>query len=41
MQVLQDEKIINVHLYKPKLNIHYVAAKETMQAGLLPRILAM
>jgi hypothetical protein len=34
------EDILNVHLYKPKLNIYYVAAKETMQAGLMPRILA-
>jgi len=28
------------YLWEPKLNIYYVAAKETMQAGLLPRILA-
>lgn len=28
------------YLWKPKLNIYYVAAKETMEAGLLPRILA-
>ena len=28
------------YLWDPKLNIYYVAAKETMQAGLLPRILA-
>jgi 1-acyl-sn-glycerol-3-phosphate acyltransferase len=27
-------------LWQPKLNIYYVAAKETMQEGLLPRILA-
>jgi 1-acyl-sn-glycerol-3-phosphate acyltransferase len=27
-------------LWQPKLNIYYVAAKETMKAGLLPRILA-
>src|SRR5210317_2493524 len=29
-----------VYLWSPKLNIYYVAAKETMRAGLLPRILA-
>ncbi|CAN1516021.1 PlsC 1-acyl-sn-glycerol-3-phosphate acyltransferase [Flavobacteriaceae bacterium] len=29
-----------MYLWNPKLNIYYVAAKETMQAGLLPRILA-
>lgn len=28
------------YLWKPKLNIYFVAAKETMQSGLLPRILA-
>lgn len=28
------------YIWQPKLNIYYVAAKETMQAGLLPRILA-
>ena len=28
------------YLWEPKLNIYYVAAKETMKAGLLPRILA-
>ena len=28
------------YLWNPKLNIYYVAAKETMQAGLLPKILA-
>lgn len=28
------------YLWKPKLNIYFVAAKETMQYGLLPRILA-
>ena len=27
-------------LWSPKLNIYYVAAKETMKAGLLPRIMA-
>ena len=28
------------YLWRPKLNIYFVAAKETMKAGLLPRILA-
>lgn len=28
------------YLWQPKLNIYYVAAKETMKAGFLPRILA-
>jgi 1-acyl-sn-glycerol-3-phosphate acyltransferase len=28
------------YIWRPKLNIYYVAAKETMQAGLLPRILS-
>jgi len=28
------------YLWQPKLNIYYVAAKETMQSGLLPRILS-
>jgi len=28
------------YLWQPKLNLYYVAAKETMKAGLLPRILA-
>ncbi len=35
------DNIKNVgYLWSPKLNIYYVAAKETMRAGLLPRILA-
>jgi 1-acyl-sn-glycerol-3-phosphate acyltransferase len=35
------DSIKNVgYLWNPKLNIYYVAAKETMNAGLLPRILA-
>src|SRR6056300_1604802 len=35
------DSIKNVgYLWSPKLNIYYVAAKETMKAGLLPRILA-
>tara|TARA_A100001011_G_C14314763_1_gene847404 strand:+ start:853 stop:1650 length:798 start_codon:yes stop_codon:yes gene_type:complete len=34
------DSIKNVgYLWNPKLNIYYVAAKETMRAGLLPRIL--
>lgn len=28
------------YIWEPKLNIYYVAAKETMKSGLLPRILA-
>ena len=35
------DSIKNVgYLWNPKLNIYYVAAKETMKSGLLPRILA-
>ena len=35
------DSIKNVgYFWSPKLNIYYVAAKETMRAGLLPRILA-
>lgn len=35
------DSIKNVgYLWQPKLNIYYVAAKETMRAGLLPRIMA-
>lgn len=29
-----------MYLYQPKMNLYYVAAKETMKSGLLPRILA-
>ena len=37
----RDDSIKNVgYLWNPKLNIYYVAAKETMKAGLLPKILA-
>ena len=37
----RENNIENVfYLWQPKLNIYYVAAKETMQEGLLPRILA-
>jgi 1-acyl-sn-glycerol-3-phosphate acyltransferase len=35
------DSIKNVgYLWNPKLNIYYVAAKETMKSGILPRILA-
>ena len=37
----RQDSIKNVgYIWQPKMNIYYVAAKETMQAGLLPRILA-
>lgn len=37
----RDDTIKNVcYLWQPKMNIYYVAAKETMTAGLLPRIMA-
>ncbi|WP_338410092.1 lysophospholipid acyltransferase family protein [uncultured Flavobacterium sp.] len=37
----REDSIKNVcYLWNPKLNLYYVAAKETMQAGLLPKILA-
>ena len=37
----RTDSIKNVgYLWQPKMNIYYVAAKETMQAGLLPRIFA-
>ena len=37
----RQDSIKNIgYLWQPKLNIYYVAAKETMQAGILPRILA-
>lgn len=36
----RDDSIKNIgYLWQPKLNIYYVAAKETMQSGILPRIL--
>ncbi len=28
------------YIWRPKLNVYYIAAKETMKSGLLPRILA-
>lgn len=37
----RDDHIRNIgYLWNPKLNIYYVAAKETMNDGLLPKILA-
>ncbi|MDI1317259.1 lysophospholipid acyltransferase family protein [Flavobacterium sp.] len=37
----RNDSIKNVgYLWQPKMNIYYVAASETMKAGLLPRILA-
>jgi len=37
----REDSIKNVgYLWNPKLNIYYVAAKETMKSGLLPKILA-
>ena len=37
----REDSIKNVgYLWQPKLNLYYVAAKETMKAGLLPKILA-
>ncbi len=37
----REDNIKNVgYLWNPKMNIYYVAAKETMEAGLLPKILA-
>jgi 1-acyl-sn-glycerol-3-phosphate acyltransferase len=37
----REDNIKNIgYLWRPKLNLYYVAAKETMQSGILPRILA-
>ncbi|MFZ4106949.1 lysophospholipid acyltransferase family protein [Flavobacterium sp.] len=37
----RENTIQNIgYLWKPKMNIYYVAASETMKAGLLPRILS-
>lgn len=37
----RDDSIKNIgYIWNPKLNIYYVAAKETMKSGLLPKILA-
>lgn len=37
----REDSIKNIgYLWNPKLNLYFVAAKETMQSGLLPKILA-
>ena len=37
----RDDNIKNIgYLWRPKLNVYFVAAKETMKAGLLPKIMA-
>jgi 1-acyl-sn-glycerol-3-phosphate acyltransferase len=37
----RQDTIKNIgYIWQPKMNIYYVAAKETMKAGLLPRIMA-
>ncbi|MBA3986188.1 MAG: 1-acyl-sn-glycerol-3-phosphate acyltransferase [Flavobacteriales bacterium] len=37
----REDSIKNIgYLWRPKLNIYYVAARETMKSGLLPKILA-
>ncbi|MFC7357559.1 lysophospholipid acyltransferase family protein [Jejudonia soesokkakensis] len=37
----REDSIKNIgYLWKPKLNLYFVAAKETMQSGLLPKIMA-
>ena len=37
----REDSIKNIgYLWRPKLNIYYVAASETMKSGLLPKILA-
>ena len=37
----REDNIRNIeYLWKPKLNIYFVAAKETMKSGILPRIMA-
>lgn len=37
----RDDNIKNIgYLWNPKLNVYYVAARETMKAGLLPKIMA-
>lgn len=36
----REDNIKNIgYLWKPKLNMYYVAAKETMQSGILPRLM--
>lgn len=37
----RDDNIKNVgYLWQPKMNVYYVAAKETMKSGILPKIMA-
>ncbi len=37
----RENNISNIgYLWKPKLNIYFIAAKETMKSGILPRIMA-
>ena len=37
----REDNISNIgYLWQPKLNIYFIAAKETMKSGLLPRIMA-
>src|SRR5690554_602402 len=37
----RENSIKNIgYLWRPKLNVYYVAAKETMKAGILPKIMA-
>ncbi len=37
----REDTIKNIgYIWQPKLNVYYVAAKETMQSGILPRIMA-
>jgi len=37
----REDSIKNIgYLWNPKLNVYYVAAKETMRSGLLPKVLA-
>ncbi len=38
----RDDNIKNVgYLWNPKLNVYFVAAKETMKSGLLPKMFAL
>ena len=37
----REDNIKNIgYLWKPKLNLYYIGAKETLESGLLPRIMA-
>src|SRR5690606_28638928 len=37
----REDNIRNIsYLWQPKLNIYFIAAKETMKSGILPRIMA-